>query len=71
MLLQNNGKLSSNNQTSNQTKHINIFIKDYSDQKEIKIYFCGTDEMWANFYTKPVQGEKFKEFVKIILNLEN
>ena len=69
ILLANNGKLSS----SNRTKHINVryyFIKDCIDRKELRIEFCGTDEMWADFYTKPLQGWKFEEFRKIILNLE-
>ena len=44
ILLANNGKLSS----SNWTKHINVryyFIKDCIDRKELRIEFCGTDEM--------------------------
>ena len=69
ILLENNGKLSS----SNRTKHINVryfFVKDCIERKEFKIEFCGTDDMWADFYTKPLQGRKFQEFRKIILNLE-
>ena len=69
ILLENNGKLSS----SNRTKHINVryyFVKDCIERKELDIEYCGTDEMWADFYTKPLQGKKFKEFRKIILNTE-
>ena len=69
ILLENNGKLSS----SSRTKHINVryyFIKDCVERKEITIKFCGTDDMWADFYTKPLQGKKFYEFRKIILNLD-
>ena len=69
ILLENNGKLSS----SKRTKHINVryyFVKDCIDRKEIRIDFCGTEAMWADFYTKPLQGSKFREFRKIILNLE-
>ena len=69
ILLEKNGKLSS----SSRTKHINVryfFIKDCVDRKEVKIEFCGTDKMWADFYTKPLQGRKFIEFRKIILNLK-
>ena len=69
ILLENNGKLSS----SKRTKHINVryyFVKDCIDRKELRIDFCGTEAMWADFYTKPLQGRKFKEFRKIILNLE-
>jgi len=69
ILLENNGKLSS----SNCTKHINVryyFIKDCIERKELKVEFCGTDSMWADFYTKPLQGKKFIQFRKTILNLE-
>jgi hypothetical protein len=68
ILLENNGKLSS----TSRTKHINIryfFIKDCIKCKEVKIKFCGTNDMWADFYTKPLQGKKFIEFRKTILNL--
>ena len=69
ILLENNGKMSS----SSRTKHINVryyFIKDCIERKELQIEFCGTDDMWADFYTKALQGKKFKEFRKIILNLQ-
>lgn len=70
ILLENNGKLSS----SKRTKHINVryyFVKDCIERKELKIEFCGTEEMWADFFTKPLQGKKFQEFRKIILNLQD
>ena len=47
-----------------------FFIKDCIDRKELRIEFCGTKEMWADFYTKLLQGKKFQEFRKTILNLE-
>ena len=28
-----------------------------------------TDEMLADFFTKPLQGEKFRQFRKLILNI--
>ena len=68
--LENNGKMSS----SNRTKYINVryfFVKDCVEQKKLRIEFLGTDELWANFYTKPLQGKKFYSFRKIILNLQN
>ena len=69
ILLENNGKLSS----SNRTKHINIryfFVKDCIERKEFEIQFCGTDDMWADIHTKPLQGKKFIAFRKTILNLQ-
>ncbi len=68
ILLENNGKLSS----SNRKKHINVryfFVKDCIERKELRIEFCGTDDMWADFYMKPLQGSKFETFRNKILNL--
>ena len=70
MLLEKNGKASS----SKRTKHINIryfFIKDRYDKKELTIQYCPTDDMVADFFTKPLQGRKFKKFRQIIMNLKN
>ena len=68
ILLENNGRLSS----SSRTKHINtrfFFVKDCIERKELTIKFLGTNEMWSDFYTKPLQGKKFIEFRDKILNL--
>ena len=67
ILLENNGKLS-----SKRTKHINVhyfFVKDCIERKELKIEFLRTDDMWADFYTKLLQGSKFFKFRKEIMNL--
>ena len=69
MQLENNSKLSS----SSRTKHINVryyFIKDCVDRKKLRIEFCGTDDLWVDFYTKTLQGKFFYNFRKTILNLE-
>ena len=69
ILLENNGE----NSSSKRTKHMNVryfFVKDAVERNELKIEFIGTDEMWVDFYTKPLQGAKFEEFQKTILNLE-
>ena len=68
VLLASDGKLSS----SSQTKHINVcccFAKDCIKCKELEIEFCGTNDMWADFHTKTLQGKKFLEFRKSTLNL--
>jgi histone deacetylase 1/2 len=49
--------------TSNNTRHINIryfFIKDRVDTEELKIEYLPTEDMIADFFTKPLQGELFK-----------
>ena len=69
ILLENNGRESS----SRRTKHLNIryfFIKDCIKKGELKIDYCPTDDMVADFFTKPLQGKKFLQFRKIILNLK-
>ena len=66
ILLEKHGKASS----SKRTKHINIryfFIKDRIDNKELRIEYCPTDEMVADFFTKPLQGQKFIDFRNRIL----
>jgi hypothetical protein len=60
MLLENNGKESS----SNQTKHINViyfFIEDQVGAVEITIKHCPTNDMVADHFTKPVQGIQFRK----------
>lgn len=54
------------------TKHINIryfFIKDKAEYNEIEICHLGTDDMIANYFTKPLQGEQFTRFRNMILGI--
>ena len=63
------GKTSS----SKQTRHIDIqyyFLLDRIKKGEITIKYCSTEEMIADYFTKPLQGQKFKKFRKIILNIQ-
>ena len=58
MLLEKNGRSSS----SKRTWHMNIrffFVKDQVASKEIRIEYCSTKEMVADFFTKPLQGSQF------------
>ena len=69
MLLEKNGRASS----SKRTKHINIryfFVKDCIDHEEVKIEYLGTEDMIADFFSKPLVGEKFIEFRDEILNIK-
>jgi hypothetical protein len=68
MLMERNGKLSS----GKQTKHVNIryfFIKDRISSGEIEIEYCPTDNMLADYLTKPLQGSKFTIFRDMILGI--
>jgi hypothetical protein len=65
-LLLKNGRMSS----SQRTRHINIryfFLKDRIDNNELSIKHCPTDQMIADFFSKPTQGAKFIEFRDIIM----
>lgn len=43
--------------------HVRYFLTaDKVERKELKILFCPTDEMTADFNTKPLQGSKFVQF---------
>ena len=66
ILMQENGVLS----RRRRSRHINIrffFVKDRVDKGEIEIVYCNTDDMRADFLTKPLQGAKFRDHRAIIL----
>ena len=68
MLLETNGIFSS----TKRTKHINFhyfFIKDKIEKREVELAYCPTESMLGDFFTKPLQGKKFVEFHKKIINL--
>ena len=68
--MEENGMLSS----TKRTKHINVryfLMKDKIDRGEVKIEYCPTDEMIGDYFTKPLQGEKFVKFREQILNFKN
>ncbi len=66
MLLERNGKASS----SKRTKHINVryfFIIDRISKGEVRVKWCPTKDMVADFMTKPLQGASFKKFRDLIM----
>jgi hypothetical protein len=67
MLLEKNGRASS----GRRTRHINIryfFVTDRVKSGEVRIEYCPTAEMVADFFTKPLQGSLFRKLRGIILN---
>ena len=55
-----------------QSRHIDIgcfHIEDCYDRQELDIKYCPTDKMVGDHFTKPLQGKKFYEFRKMIMNL--
>ena len=54
------------------SRHLNIRLFFVTDQKEkghISIKFCPTDELTADYFTKPLHGKKFRDFCQAIMNL--
>jgi hypothetical protein len=70
MLLEKNGRGSS----SKRTRHINIryfFVADRIANGEVKIEYCPTGDMLADYFTKPLQGSSFQKFRNQIMNLKD
>ena len=70
ILLSDNGRASS----SKRTRHINIryfFVTDRIKAKDVRVEYCPTKEMVADFFTKPLQGALFYKLRKHIMNCED
>ena len=68
MLLEKKGRASCGKRT--RALNIRYFaIKDCWDRGELKIEYLPTDDMAGDFMTKPLQGEKFRKFRKLILGM--
>ena len=70
ILLENNGRKSS----GKRTKHINMqfyFITDRICGGELSVKHCPTQDMIADFFTKPLQGNRFFKFRSLIMNLQD
>jgi hypothetical protein len=70
MLLAKNGRASS----GRRTRHIDIryfFVTDRIKRGELRIEYCPTGDMVADFFTKPLQGSLFRKLRGIILNIPN
>jgi hypothetical protein len=68
MRLEKNGQQSS----TKRTRHLNVryyFITDRVKRGEVTIEYCPTGDMWADVFTKPLQGAAFIKFRRLVLNL--
>ena len=68
MLLEKNGRQSS----GKKTRHIEIryyFITDNIKRGNVRVEYCPTDQMIADFFTKPLQGSAFLKYRALILGL--
>ena len=70
ILLQKNWPFS----TRKGSKHINVryfFVVDKIKNKEVKIVYCPTEDMVADYNTKPLQGSLFYYFRNKIMGIKN
>ena len=61
------------NSSSQRTRHVNIryfFLKDRIEAKEFVVKHCATENVIADIFTKPLQGQKFLDFRRVVLNLK-
>ena len=64
--MEKNGRMSS----TGRTRHIHIryfWVKDLVEQKLIKIEYCPTENMLADFFTKPLNGYLFKYLKSFVM----
>ena len=57
--------------TSERTRHINVryyWVKDRVDSGDIQIVYLPTEDMVADIFTKPMQGQKFLNLRSMLLN---
>jgi hypothetical protein len=69
ILLAKNGRQS----ISKRTKHINLryfFVKDKVDSGDMVIHYCPTEDMYADFFTKALQGNSFLKHRYFIMNVD-
>ena len=58
------------NSCTGNSRHIHIryfFVKDRVDKKELRIEYCPSLIMLADFFTKPLQGLLFQKFRDVIM----
>ena len=69
MKLEENGQASA----STRTRHFNIkyfYVTDLIQRKEFQLKYCPTDQMMADYFTKPLVGKKFDDMRSFVLNLQ-
>ena len=45
-------------------------MKDYTDEKQLEVRCCRTDDMIGDYVTKGPQGYEFSKFRKAIMGME-
>jgi len=44
-----------------------FFVKDRVDKNELRIEYCKTNDILADYFTKPLEGKQFLRFRKVIM----
>ena len=58
--------------STQRTRHINIrhfFLKNRIDKGQLNVEHCPTEQMLADFFSKPLHESKFIEFRNIIMGV--
>ena len=58
------------NSCTGNLRHVDIkyfWVKDKVDKKEVRIEYCPTTLMLADYFTKPLQGKLFRRFRQVIM----
>ena len=58
------------NSCTGNSRHIHIryfFVKDRVDKGEVEVLCCRTEQMLADYFTKPLQGALFEKFKSVIM----
>jgi KUP system potassium uptake protein len=56
------------------SRHIDIryfFIKDRLEIEDIEVQYCPTEQMLADFFTKPLQGKLFRQLRAVVMGHEH
>ena len=70
MRMEKNGR----NSCTGNSRHIDIrffFVKDRIDKGEMKLEYCPTYEMLADFFTKSLQGKAFKMYNDVLMGYKH
>ena len=61
------------NSCTGNSRYVNIryfFVKDRIDKKEVRVEYCPTEIMLADFFTKALQGRLFLLFRSVIMGYQ-
>ena len=68
ILLEQNGRQSAGERT--QALNIQYFmVTNHISKGDLSVKYCPTNSMLGDYFTKPLQGRKFKEFQRRIMGI--